>query len=708
MNSSVFHDSKRNQINVAIIGAVSAGKSTLLNALFVKTYSEMKIKRNTMTPQVYYETDDLECCDAEEIKENNSNINSNLNSKEKGTLTLDDIQEISYVVPRVKNLHELGKDVFLTVYDIPGLNDSQTKDTYFEYLSQNFYKFDIILLLIDINSALNTSDESEILENILKNAKLCYEKYGIQQKFIVVVNKCDDLNYLDELDEFEFQDEELGEMYDQIEKLIDERINDIFPKIEFGIVPLSSENSYIYRMFDENPEYELDIKHINKFGCNEYGRSRWNRLSQEDRVQKIKELMKDMDIDETLTHTGFTGFSDIFKSYLDYENQFTFLNNHLIYGVSQITDFTNLDISHQMSLFYEFYQRYCEINNLFFGENEDDDEEGIFFCKLNKFITNYEESVISQYVNLDSHCLKNNNYLEKVENMKKNFETYKTDFNKESSAINRISSELNNTLNNFYQGNIKSNTSQVSILMEYLWKLFHNKFRIDTELVKTIFRNQDMKNKTPMEVIKELETLEEKNLINSEDKEELLYNFLCEIYSEIRSHPEYKVIDTANKNIYFYYADLFWSTVVNKQFDIDILEKTQKIDFARLGYAAKQNMIHYLGTDNEHLLIWEKSPLELIILEYYLYKLYKTNKGIQDDFQISGQKSDSKLKDKKYMTHTNKKDFSRPKKRGRKPNISSSMKVKITPSGNSKNTDVLDAGNISDDLDRELGLDVGN
>ncbi len=51
-----FNDAKRNQINIAICGPVSAGKSTLLNALFVASYSDMKIKRTTATPQVYFET----------------------------------------------------------------------------------------------------------------------------------------------------------------------------------------------------------------------------------------------------------------------------------------------------------------------------------------------------------------------------------------------------------------------------------------------------------------------------------------------------------------------------------------------------------------------------------------------------------------------------------------------------------------------------
>ena len=46
----------RLEINIAIIGTVSSGKTTLMNSLFVNQYSDMKIKRTTMTPQVYYET----------------------------------------------------------------------------------------------------------------------------------------------------------------------------------------------------------------------------------------------------------------------------------------------------------------------------------------------------------------------------------------------------------------------------------------------------------------------------------------------------------------------------------------------------------------------------------------------------------------------------------------------------------------------------
>ena len=55
--NNVFQNANRNQINIALVGAVSAGKSTLLNTIFAKTYSHCKIKRTTMTPQIYYEYD---------------------------------------------------------------------------------------------------------------------------------------------------------------------------------------------------------------------------------------------------------------------------------------------------------------------------------------------------------------------------------------------------------------------------------------------------------------------------------------------------------------------------------------------------------------------------------------------------------------------------------------------------------------------------
>ena len=195
------------------------------------------------------------------------------------------------MVPKVKDVVNLEPQVFLSVYDIPGLNDAKTKNVYFQYMDTNFYKFDVILFVVDINSALNTSDEIDILDRILTNSKQNFEKFGIQNKLVVVANKCDDINYNSSKDRYDFLDEELEEMYEQIISTVEQRVETVNPDMDYRIVPLGSEDSYIYRMYDENPDYDLDIKHINKFGSNEYGKSRWNRLkeTEEESYQKTNE-----------------------------------------------------------------------------------------------------------------------------------------------------------------------------------------------------------------------------------------------------------------------------------------------------------------------------------------------------------------------------------------------------------------------------------
>ena len=162
-----------------------------------------------------------------------------------------------------------------------------------------------------------TSDEIDILDRILTNSKQNFEKFGIQNKLVVVANKCDDINYNSSNDKYDFLDEELEEMYEQIISTVEQRVETVNPDMDYRIVPLGSEDSYIYRMYDENPDYDLDIKHINKFGSNEYGKSRWNRLGEKDKKKVIRKLMNDMDIKDTLKHTGFNDFINLVNNYLN-------------------------------------------------------------------------------------------------------------------------------------------------------------------------------------------------------------------------------------------------------------------------------------------------------------------------------------------------------------------------------------------------------
>ena len=50
------HKTPVENINIAILGCVSAGKSTILNAMFCQDLSQCKIKRTTMMPTAFVET----------------------------------------------------------------------------------------------------------------------------------------------------------------------------------------------------------------------------------------------------------------------------------------------------------------------------------------------------------------------------------------------------------------------------------------------------------------------------------------------------------------------------------------------------------------------------------------------------------------------------------------------------------------------------
>ena len=60
---------------------------------------------------------------------------------------------------QINNWNENRKlnNINVAIFDIPGLNDSQTKNTYFQYLNQNFYKFDYILMSSDDDIYINDS-----------------------------------------------------------------------------------------------------------------------------------------------------------------------------------------------------------------------------------------------------------------------------------------------------------------------------------------------------------------------------------------------------------------------------------------------------------------------------------------------------------------------------------------------------------------------
>jgi predicted GTPase len=316
-------------INIAIIGCISSGKSTILNSLFAETYSDMKIKKTTMCPQVY-STDKKILSPtkllAKEIRKNNAEINKTLyDEKEKKFYQCD---EVKYTVPPINDLFDsmIYNDYCeYKIYDIPGLNDSETKKIFYDYVKNNCYKFDIIIYNIDINTSLNTTDELDILQLIKQCIIDTKTKYDKDIKLIIICNKCDEMQFDDD-NEIKGSDE-IEEMYEQVKSIVSK--NDIM----CPIVKYSATYTYMYRS-SEAPE-NIDKTYIDKIGIDNYGRVSWNKKTKNKSENEIWSLIKDClseNIETSLKLSGYTYLKKVLTNILNehfFDLMYSKINCHL-------------------------------------------------------------------------------------------------------------------------------------------------------------------------------------------------------------------------------------------------------------------------------------------------------------------------------------------------------------------------------------------
>jgi GTPase Era involved in 16S rRNA processing len=309
-------------IHIAILGPVSAGKSTFLNALLSNTYSDMMRKKTTMLPQIYQTTTNMKEIDTvEKIKEKNRSSNDEiLNLRESNKYNESHFKELIYKVKPIDNFIELpDKKCTYGLCDMPGLNCSGGGDVmYYNYLEQNSHKIDVYILVFDINSALNTTDEVKILQEV--NKYIQKNKHGYVH---ILVNKCDYVEFEDK-NEFKFTDDELNDLYKRVREIVDKNINNLPNNQKVSISPICSSDLYIYRAAINNIE-SLDENQLDDIIKKECGKREFMKLQKEgiDKKRKfIKGLIKDKktDINDWMKDTGYNLFCNyINKIMMNYQ-----------------------------------------------------------------------------------------------------------------------------------------------------------------------------------------------------------------------------------------------------------------------------------------------------------------------------------------------------------------------------------------------------
>ena len=397
---------KRNSIRIGLVGCVSCGKSTLLNSICVNQYEEMKKCRTTMLPSVYMETNKTTYNNKDEkqkILEMNKTNNQNIFSGDV-KLSNENCKAVHNMIPKIKDFTDLPQNIYLDIYDIPGLNDAETKDIYYKWIEDNFSELDIIIHIIDINSPLNTSDQIDILKMLIKNINDEKTKNGRDVLLLTLVNKCDEMDSVGE-GEFEM-DEEDQQNYDNIIKTTYEKIKEVTGKegqagnldpasigtfrdalltgttgvssnkkpmparrpnkanehlIHCEFSPISAADTFVYRMLHNDPTVEMDMKLLQKFGVNEVGRRQWNKMDEGGKREMISEHFSNVDISDTLEITGYNRFTSIMKSYLTKEKQSNILINRIKHELGN-EELINKNISTdktELKKLVEIYNSYC-------------------------------------------------------------------------------------------------------------------------------------------------------------------------------------------------------------------------------------------------------------------------------------------------------------------------------------------------------------
>ena len=294
-------------VNLCVVGAVSAGKSMLINALFLESYSPSSKKRTTMNPTKYIETTKAIDPSAvfKEVDERNQVL---IKKSESGKTKASDYKEVIYEVGKLDiNI----ADCLFNLYDIPGLNDARTENVYYKYLADHFDKFNVVVFLVDLESGLNTSDEIKILDFIVLQTKR-FPKRNIRT--LVVANKADDMQ-LSEDGTLTFEGE-LKTMYAQVETTVKEKFTGILEQL-IGIIPLCALDAYLYRMIRKHgSSFQLTDDQIQKIGINDQGK-KFSKLKKTEQREKVAEIVQDAKfIEDMIQLSGFRQFEKMLSDHL--------------------------------------------------------------------------------------------------------------------------------------------------------------------------------------------------------------------------------------------------------------------------------------------------------------------------------------------------------------------------------------------------------
>lgn len=390
-------------INIAVLGNVSSGKSTLLNSLFLEEFTSMNICRNTMVPQIYRELNNnkkKEVKDAKEINKIVSELNDELKLKMENSEYIfdNDMKPVEFFIHKLKELNLCQKNIYMSFYDIPGLNDSKNYNLYYDYVKTNFKNYDVILYLVDLKTGLNSKDEIELLNFICKYSSK-YDKYVIP-----IINKSDDMTM--ENDSL-ICDSKYKDNHNNIIKMINEYSSKYYNSKFGDLILYSAQESYMYRMLLKNPDWELSEELRNTIGFNDMGK-KYYTLTNDERIIKVKEIVKDVKFIETMIKIcGYSYLLESMKKTLSSENQFNICKKKVLNKYEILTNDVVINKNNIIDIFNNFvtiYEESIKLQEIYGIKHNILNAEDIIKSLFNKMISNNDNTKLNEIIEL-KNCI---------------------------------------------------------------------------------------------------------------------------------------------------------------------------------------------------------------------------------------------------------------------------------------------------------------
>ena len=282
-------------------------------------------------------------------------------------------------------------------------------------------------------------------------------------------------------------------------------------------------------------------------------------------------------------------------------------------------------------------------------------------------------------------------------------------FNGDFPELNELSKDLTDALSHMYIREINDKTKPIGSLFQNLSKLVENSFMITKKIISNLFTNPDMLNKSPNNIIEYIEKLVNDGYIHKIEKLNYILDIIKNVYLKINSKSlsgnfmEQKYIYT-----YTYFSQLFWhkfmvreNNINSKHFEIHNLSNCNY----RIHDSTWNNVNSQPRTQTpDDSSMFEKMDQLLILENYY-----------QENFNLTQLVSEKKKVVRKVVRKSQKNDVeseSESKKKVVRKVVLKSQDNDVESEYETSNDDIgekdsyeeINGGNISDELDAELGL----